>query len=76
MNDIFKEESVMTLYKMACTVKEVIEENYKLREENKVLKEDVKQYRAVLNDCVGNTKKEISQWLSILVNGEINNEEM
>lgn len=71
-----KEESILKLYDMACTIKEVIEENYKLREENKVLKEDAKQYRAVLNDCVGNTKKEIGQWLSILVNGEINNEEM
>lgn len=72
MNDIFKEESVMTLYKMACTVKEVIEENYKLREENKALKEDAKQYRATLDDCLVNAKKEIGQWLSILANSELN----
>lgn len=64
----------MTLYKMACTVKEVIEENYELREENKALKEDAKQYRATLNDCLGNSKKEIGQWLGILLNGKLSYE--
>jgi len=71
MNDIFKEKNIMTLYNMACTVKEVIEENYELRAENKALKEDAKKYRATLDDCLGNAKKEIGQWLSILANGEL-----
>ena len=59
---------------MACTIKEVIEENYKLREENKELKENIKSYRESLDGCFTDAKKEVGQWLGILLNGTLSYE--
>lgn len=66
-----KEENILKLYDMACTIKEVIEENYELRAENNELKENIKSYRESLDSCLTNAKKEVGQWLGILLNGEI-----
>lgn len=69
-----KEESILKLYDMACTIKEVIEENYELRAENKELKENIKSYRESLDGCLTNAKKEVGQWLGILLNGKLSYE--
>jgi regulator of replication initiation timing len=69
-----EEEKILKLYDMACTIKDVIEENYKLRAENKELKENIKSYRESLDDCLTNAQKEVGQWLGLLVNGNLSYE--
>lgn len=66
-----KEESILKLYDLACTIKDVIEENYELRAENNELKENIKSYRESLDGCLTNAKKEVGQWLGILLDGEL-----
>jgi len=69
-----EEEKILKLYDMACTIKDVIEENYKLRAENKELKENIKSYRESLDGCLTNAQKEVGQWLGLLVNGKLSYE--
>lgn len=69
-----KDENILRLYDMACTIKSVIEENYELRAENKELKENIKGYRESLDSCLTNAKKEVGQWLGILLNGTLSYE--
>lgn len=69
-----KEEKIMELYDLACTIKDVIEENYKLRAENKELKENIKSYRESLDGCLTNAQKEVGQWLGLLLNGKLSYE--
>lgn len=71
---INKEENILRLYDMACTIKDVIEENYELRAENKELKENIKSYRESLDGCLTNAKKEVGQWIGILLNGKLSYE--
>ena len=71
---INKEENILKLYDMACTIKEVIEENYELRAENNDLKENIKSYRESFDGCLTNAKKEVGQWIGILLNGKLSYE--
>ena len=66
-----KEEKILEMYDWACTIKDVIEENYKLRAENNELKEDIKSYRESLDGCLTNTQKEVGQWMKLLLNGKL-----
>ena len=68
---INKEENILKLYDMACTIKDIIEENYELRAENKELKENIKSYRESLDGCLTNTQKEVGQWMKLLLNGKL-----
>ena len=69
-----KEEKIIELYDLACTIKDVIEENYKLRGENKELKENIKSHRESLDGCLTNAQKEVGQWLGLLLNGKLSYE--
>jgi regulator of replication initiation timing len=69
-----EEEKILKLYDMACTIKDVIEENYNLRAENKELEENIKDYRESLDGCLTNAQKEVGQWLGLLVNGKLSYE--